>query len=69
MKRELWIAGAPAGDATSIQRLDSLFMACEILKAAASGGGGQKWSLGVAALELEKIYEKIEEIRKGIISK
>ncbi len=68
MKRELWTVGLTTGDVRGIQRLDSLFMACEIVKAAASGGGGQKWGVGVAAIELEEIYKKIEEIRKGIVS-
>ncbi len=63
MRREIWIASVR--DAEKMEQLDSLYMACEIVKAMASDGSS-KWGEEGAAKVLEKTYQKIEALRKAI---
>ncbi len=69
MKRETWTMGIGAGEVKAHHQLDNLHIACEIVKAAASGGGGQKWVYDSAGKHIEATYKKIEEIRNKIVSK
>jgi len=47
-------------------QLDSLYMACELVKAAVGGGAGEKSGYSMPAI-LDDTYNKIEEIRKKIV--
>jgi len=65
MGRELWRAGQQYDE--QVLQLDSLCAAFEIVKAWVSGGS--EIAPGSPALMLGETFKKIEEIRKGIISK
>ncbi len=62
MKREFWTGAI--GDEVNNQ-LDSLYLACEIVRAIACGGG-EKLGYQGAAKALERTYKEIEKIRKSM---